>query len=355
MNEKKRLDYIDIAKGIGMLAIIWGHIMERGPTNVFVYSFHIPLFFFMSGMVFHREKYGSFREFALRKIRTLVIPYLLFSFLTWAVWVLYSIAAHSNVAGYAGPLLQTFFAQGSGGYLVHNVPLWFVTCLLAVEILYYFISGADRDAVVLILCGILAAVSWLFEKGSFLFDFKLLPWSLGAAFSGIVFYAAGNLAARNGLTERVRDLCGTRTLLCWIALILMTAVLAFLSAANGHVSMGHEQYGASRLLFYVNGFTGTGCVLLFSMLTEKYSSSRALSCIKWIGLNSLYFMFIENPVKGFAAVAVSKLLHITGEELSERMGPCLIAFILSVAATAAVVKLILIIVNGRRRKNVSAA
>jgi fucose 4-O-acetylase-like acetyltransferase len=52
---KNRFDYIDIAKAIGMLTIMWGHI-ATGNSVSFVYAFHIPLFFFLSGMVFVDNK-----------------------------------------------------------------------------------------------------------------------------------------------------------------------------------------------------------------------------------------------------------------------------------------------------------
>ena len=38
----KRLDYNDLAKAFGMLAIIWGHIRLTGWSNAFVYAWHIP-------------------------------------------------------------------------------------------------------------------------------------------------------------------------------------------------------------------------------------------------------------------------------------------------------------------------
>ena len=59
----KRLDYNDLAKAFGMLAIIWGHIRLTGWSNAFVYAWHIPLFFFLSGMVFNKCKYADFRTF----------------------------------------------------------------------------------------------------------------------------------------------------------------------------------------------------------------------------------------------------------------------------------------------------
>jgi len=205
--QEKRLDFVDIAKGLGMLAIIWGHIMEVGVTNVFVYAFHIPLFFFISGAMFRKEKYKSFLGFAKRRLKTLVIPYFIFSFLTWLFWIGYVALTHSKVDSVFMPLLQTFIAQGSYGYLVHNVPLWFVSCLLVIESLYFFIRKIPKDGTVIILCCVLAFCSILMEEFDGFFDFRKLPWSIGAAFAGIVFYAAGNLAMQYGLIDAVRRRC----------------------------------------------------------------------------------------------------------------------------------------------------
>ena len=81
---KKRLDYIDIAKALGMLIIMWGHIAVSKSVT-FVYAFHIPLFFFLSGMVFVQDKYPDFKSFVKRRIQTLIIPYIIYSFITWAI------------------------------------------------------------------------------------------------------------------------------------------------------------------------------------------------------------------------------------------------------------------------------
>jgi len=49
-----RYDYIDIAKGLGILMVVWAHIMITGWTHQFIYAFHMPLFFLLSGMLFKR-------------------------------------------------------------------------------------------------------------------------------------------------------------------------------------------------------------------------------------------------------------------------------------------------------------
>ena len=54
-NISQRYDYNDIAKAIGMFSITWGHIRLSGWSKVFVYSWHIPLFFVLSGMMFNKD------------------------------------------------------------------------------------------------------------------------------------------------------------------------------------------------------------------------------------------------------------------------------------------------------------
>lgn len=96
-------------------------------------------------------------------------------------------------------------------------------------------------------------------------------------------------------------------------------------------------------MFYLNGLLGIGCVFVFSMLAECRSRTVPVSWIKWIGFNSLYYLFLENPIKGFGAVVVAKIFSITTTDLSTRMLPSIIVFIISTVATAFAVKCVLLV------------
>lgn len=54
-NVKKRIAYVDIAKILGMFFIIYGHTLRNGEVTTWIYTFHVPLFFFLSGVTFHGE------------------------------------------------------------------------------------------------------------------------------------------------------------------------------------------------------------------------------------------------------------------------------------------------------------
>ena len=81
----KRFEWIDILKGIGIILVVVGHSnfsFAKATTAMFIqkyiYSFHMPLFFFVSGYLFVKDKYSNFKRFLRVKTKTLMIPYFFF-------------------------------------------------------------------------------------------------------------------------------------------------------------------------------------------------------------------------------------------------------------------------------------
>lgn len=91
--EESRHDWIDVAKGIGILLVVYGHV-ARGVFSAnlgmdpdffivvdrFIYSFHMPLFFFLSGIFFFSslEKHGHI-GLVTTKIDSILYPYVVWS------------------------------------------------------------------------------------------------------------------------------------------------------------------------------------------------------------------------------------------------------------------------------------
>ena len=53
----KRIEWIDIAKGIGIILVVIGHISQIKVLNDIIYSFHMPLFFIISWYLYKRKFY----------------------------------------------------------------------------------------------------------------------------------------------------------------------------------------------------------------------------------------------------------------------------------------------------------
>lgn len=78
----KRIDYIDTAKGIATILVILGHLSVTPKIIVnSLYTFHIPLFFLLSGFVLNLDKFSSYKLFILDKTKKLYCLIFFFHFL----------------------------------------------------------------------------------------------------------------------------------------------------------------------------------------------------------------------------------------------------------------------------------
>ena len=66
-----RKNYLDYAKGIGIVLVVWGH--SGIGLNKYISSFHMPLFFIISGLLYSDAK--SWVSFFIRKVKSLYMPY----------------------------------------------------------------------------------------------------------------------------------------------------------------------------------------------------------------------------------------------------------------------------------------
>ena len=330
-----RLSYLDIAKTLGMLFIIWGHIYI-GTSTTFVYAFHIPLFFFLSGMVFNKNKYPQVGPFIKRRVNTLLVPYVFYSVLTWIIWVAYTYAFHVQVDSIWKPLLETLIAQGSEGYLVHNVPLWFVTCLFVVELLYYYISKLS-DLLNILICVILAVVSYVLVNYCSFFDFTKLPWNIEVALMALPFYSLGNLTVKRLAHDKIMQLGKGKK--GWLALFISISlfVLVYILAPTiGMASMGHAFLTKNPCLFYVYAIMGVVATLMLSVLISQtiFNEGKFMQAFRWFGRNSFDAMGIHNPIKGFLIVILAQLFGLSQAVFCRNVGYSLLAFIGTLVATS---------------------
>ncbi len=348
--EKKRLDYIDIAKALGMLTIMWGHIASN-KSVVFVYAFHIPLFFFLSGMVFVQDKYPNFLSFLKRRIQTLIVPYIIYSFITWAIWAAFSYVSHANVESYWMPLVETFIAQGSEGYLVHNVPLWFVSCLFVVELVYYWVAKLT-DIWNLIVCVLLAVLGYVLVNYFEFFDFTTLPWSIEVAMSAMVFYATGHLFIKHIGHKKFEQSVNKNRWVSFLIILAMFVVVYYGALFNGRVSMGHADIN-NPFIFYPIAYLGVFAFIILSSLIaqSKANDYKWMNGVKWFGQNSFIAMVIHNPIKGFVLVVLTSVLGM--KKPSDNYGTltALLALLITLVATIVIMWIIVTIKERKLKKN----
>lgn len=129
----KRISYIDMAKGIGILLVVLGHSGFASESLLtWIMSFHMPLFFILSGMLLSHTNASSqnMSTFLKKKVRTVLIPYFAFSVLS----ILFSgILDFASFGSYLpNALVQTITFYGIS-------VLWFLPALFFGETIFLFI------------------------------------------------------------------------------------------------------------------------------------------------------------------------------------------------------------------------
>ena len=87
-----RIHWLDYTKGIGIFLVVLGHtlramvnaeILEPSITvnalDRWIYAFHMPLFFFISGLLIEKSSSKPFKKFLIDKLKVIAYPYLLWS------------------------------------------------------------------------------------------------------------------------------------------------------------------------------------------------------------------------------------------------------------------------------------
>jgi len=128
-----RLDWVDVARGIGIIAVVIGHVWTRGGVRDAMYSFHMPLFFLLSGMLSRPHPITSFTR---RQIFGQMRPYA--AFLTLLILVDQIVEPlkggrpifHQWPEDLVPILLGGFWLRGP--YTI----FWFVPCLLIARLLF---------------------------------------------------------------------------------------------------------------------------------------------------------------------------------------------------------------------------
>lgn len=165
---EKRLDYIDKLRGFAILLVVMGHLYlpyttqgNSHPVAEMIYSFHMPLFFFISGYlceITHKIGRVGYLNFIKKKVTALLIPYLF-----WIVAISFLFTDKTITSFSDFILLFNFFP---------NKLFWFMPVLFLIMLIYMLQykmfckkdSLAKRLLFIVIICGLLCVLGVLLHE-----------------------------------------------------------------------------------------------------------------------------------------------------------------------------------------------
>lgn len=185
MNEKQdnnRLIWIDWVKALGIFFICLGHFIPSGNVlRIFLYSFHVPLFFVVAGINFKPiSDFSHLKAYIKKLFFRIIVPYIIWFVLSDALFIILRKDTLHNF------ITKLLFLDGT---TIWNSALWFLPCFFIVSVFVAFISLYTRKHSYVYIGFVLTILSLLLDfwgykefflglnKCMFLTGFYLLGWN----------------------------------------------------------------------------------------------------------------------------------------------------------------------------------
>ncbi len=274
-----------------MILVVIGHMPINNTLKIYLYSFHLPLFFMISGIAYglssNKESLG---EYVKKMFKRLIIPYFLLNLLFAPLWYINSVVLAKQDITILDPILGTLFSNQLWKGLFSNVT-WFLPALFIISITFKAIdtsvsSYRSKSFLVVLIASIGVILS--------IFDIRLiLPWHFQTCFIALSFYYLGYLYIINKehidkfINEKVNS-----NIVQSLFLIGLLIIGYLLGIYNNKISMHANNY-QNILIFYVSAL-----ITCFSVI-NLIKKTKESPLLKFIGINTLVYMTAHCPIMRF--------------------------------------------------------
>jgi polysaccharide biosynthesis protein PslL len=274
-----RIDWIDTLKGIGILTVVIGHI-STGYIQLWLYLFHMPLFYFISGYLFRPST--QTRQFFFKKAMNLLLPYLIFLTLFSAREMLPLIINGQYIQS-----VKIFLKILWGGRLLTGWTsvFWFITCLFATQQIFNFLMNKFTPKMVYRLIFICLIFSYL---SSLLLPQFYLPWSLEVTLAALPFFACGYYIRQANAGVQFPLASATAFLT-----IGLSALLIFVRPDAAY-NMKYAKYGIPFLSFITALAIIISLIQIAKLICRFPLLKQGLSVT---GSGSLVIMYLHQPLQ----------------------------------------------------------
>lgn len=276
---------LDFLKGIGIVFVVLGHcftsaIVEKYPTiemcKLIIYTFHMPLFFIVSGYLQGLKPYKlkKLKKISLHQTRKLLLPYLVWSILLYVFYFFINKLSvgtiPEDITLNPFKLLLNIFTYK----VVTGNVLWFVYILFLISVVSYFIHCLiSRKSVSVMFVILVAAIGFIansyMQEDLFIIKRFAVMW---------IYYEIGVF-----IGKYVKDVSFKAS---WYLNLGFAALYVLLFI--GFVNIG----GTCGMI--LNILCALTAVFIFYSLS-KYNNSWAYRILSYIGKRTLYIYYLHNP------------------------------------------------------------
>lgn len=294
---------LDLAKGIGILLVVFCHIFTGNYLNRIVYMFHMPLFFVLTGctLFYSYKESVKFKDFLRKKAKSILIPYVFFSLLCFFYWIFIERKIRNQIdISILKNFLNIFIAKVNMELYSPNVVMWFLPCLFIMNIIFYIIMKLPNK------CKSIAILS-LFIFGCILNYYNvILPFAIETALINCIFVFIGYYFK-----------CYSKNLfknykISLLIITLFIIIFIFSILTNNNVNILEHKYN-NYIIFLLGGVSGSFITIVISYIINKCKIINKV--LEWLGINSILIMCMHEPIKRIVIKLISIFTHINIEIL----------------------------------------
>ena len=274
--KKKRIEWIDIAKAISITLVVLGHA-GHDFLDIYLGWFRMPLFFFLSGILFKELLPKNYLNFAWGKTYRMMLPYFIYGI---AIFLIFNF---DNLSMFKEHLISLIYGGSSlqGPYGI----FWFITVLLLTQLLFGIISMFNRGIQIVVIGLLFVLGHW-----SYIIAFDW-PWNANVVMIALTYYSLGYYL--KPLIKKYYD--SLIVTLVSLLLIIITIYLNETGYLNFYLNLKMSSYNNVMLdliiplLFFMP-------IIYISNFITKFPIKEIL---KVIGRYSIVIMYLHLPVNIF--------------------------------------------------------
>jgi len=276
LKASSRLQWADILKGLGITAVVIGHLFS-GIIHDILYIFHLPLFFLISAFFF--KKNSDLKGYFIRQSKRLLLPYLVYLTIFFLIFHWQDLVDQGNTFA-TFKLIGKAFIGGRALVSPFSV-FWFITVLFATQQLFNLMLNKlskRRCLQIGLLSYLLALINDIFLPNFW------LPWNINVVLGTLPFFVLGYF-----FNSKVKSLKDSH-----IFLIGAFALLSAYFIPNNTLDLKYSVYGVP----FLSLFSSIAIVIFLKRVSEGLGQFKLTSVIfAEIGKASLVIMYLHVPIQ----------------------------------------------------------
>ncbi len=291
MTDTKRISYLDMARGIGMVLVVMGHVTYISPgVRHFITAFHMPLFFLISGMLLDikKEEEKSYSWLFWKKLQRIMIPYVVFSM---ASFVMESVRVWAKGLDEWNVVLRQLFQSCC---LQGVSTLWFLPALLMSELLFIGIRKKNNHIGTILVCLAIVVGCYLINDYEQIFYYyhsisrfyRLLHDVCSMIIRNL--FCVGFICVGYYISHWFMKL--TKNRLLELVYLLGFAVLGYVAITNGGAAELRSVQIDSLPLYMLGAIGGSMTIVLLCKCLQGILFAPISKIMEFYGRNSLIIM-----------------------------------------------------------------